>query len=650
MRASSCRSRILVLGAILALPAPALGQDPPPPPPDTVPPVDSIPVDTTAQAPAPTLDSLQTDSLVAEAAARAAALADSVTRVRRNLPELGRSPRAGWKTGLRSWDHGEIMASGAATLAELLAEVPGLLVTLHGDYGTPAGATAFGTGGGGLRVFRDGFELYPFAGGAPNLSRLGLAGIGRVRIDRGVGGVRVDLQSVRNERSRSLSLIEVGTGELDTNLFRGVLAAPRALGGSLGVALERTDTRGPGGNEPGNVSGSWFRYQWQPSEAWGVAVDYRSASSETKVSPFPSKVGRTDWVVRARKRTGGGLTGELYAGRSSHSLGEPSDTAGIGSGILVEGGDRFQLGARAEYSAAAGWARGEYRRFDGGGLPAWRLDGTVGYDRPDLGGVEARFETAGWPEGEPKAFGARAWSAPLAGIVSLFASWEEGAFGNRIGVLREIVSGGDTVARDTLEGPRHGIQERRGRRAGARIGWRGAVVSGAWLGASADTVFPIEFVADPSASPVPEWAERTGWEALASLPVPGARGLRLEASYQSWDAPAVYLPERMYGGALAFHRAYLESGNFEWWWRVGVRGHSEVMLPRLEGPDGNGARLLARAPSFQYWYARTQARILTVRIFVRWDNLLGNEELRYPPGPPLPTWRTVFGIRWTMFS
>ena len=118
-------------------------------------------------------DSLLVDSLEAVLASDSA----SADTIYYNLPRFeGRAPD-GWETGVWSWDRSAIMASSANTLAELVAEVPGVIVLLGGDYGTPAAISAFGSGGGGVRILRDGFELFPVDGGVADLARIGLGGI-----------------------------------------------------------------------------------------------------------------------------------------------------------------------------------------------------------------------------------------------------------------------------------------------------------------------------------------------------------------------------------------------------------------------------------------------------------------------------------------
>ena len=638
---------VILVGGWLATPAVVAGQDPPPP--------DSLALAPDSVAP----DSMAlTDSTLLDAqvllARDSAAAADSVLAPH-NLPDFTLAPSEGWKNGYLEWNHDEIMASAAASLGELLAEVPGVVAMLGGDYGAPVGLTSFGLGGGGVRIFRDGFELYPFAGGVPDLARIGLGGIERVRLARDLTTTRIDLYSTRNQHGRAFSLIEVGTGELDTNVFRGTLAAPRALGGSIAVALERTDTRGTGGNEPGNFSGSWLRYQWHRGDALGVALDYRNMRSETELTPLPSAVARSDWVVRARAQSSSGFTGEAYFGGSSHRLPEASDTAGAGPGVYLEGGSRSQLGARVAFARFGARTSAEFRRFGGGGFSEWRLDGSAGWARPGVGGVEGRIEQSAWDEARPRALSARAWTSPLAGILSLFASIEQGSHGARRGVVRETLSAGEVEDASELPGemalpePWFGVGERTGRRAGARIEWRGVSLSGALLEISADTVFPLALANESEAVPLSSVSTREGAEYRVGLPVPGVTGLNLQGFYRAWDTYAPYLPETSYDGALVYHRSFLETGNFEWWWKVGVRGHSEMVVPTLTEGDGT-SRLPTRLPAFQYWYARTQARVLSVRVFVRWDNLLGNPDLQFFPDRTLPPWRTVFGIRWTMLN
>jgi hypothetical protein len=59
---------------------------------------------------------------------------------------------------------------------------------------------------------------------------------------------------------------------------------------------------------------------------------------------------------------------------------------------------------------------------------------------------------------------------------------------------------------------------------------------------------------------------------------------------------------------------------------------------------------LESVPFYQNWYARMQVRIVTVQIFIAWDNFSRRPELQHYPGRVLPITRTMYGIRWTMFN
>jgi len=59
---------------------------------------------------------------------------------------------------------------------------------------------------------------------------------------------------------------------------------------------------------------------------------------------------------------------------------------------------------------------------------------------------------------------------------------------------------------------------------------------------------------------------------------------------------------------------------------------------------------LASVPFYQNWYARIQARIVTVRIFIGWENFAIRRDLQSFPGRLLPATRATYGLRWTMWN
>lgn len=562
-----------------------------------------------------------------------------------NLPRLQGEAPDGWETGVWSWDHTGIMASAANTLGELVAEVPGLIVLVAGDYGTPSALSAFGSGGGGVRIFRDGFEVPPLGGGVADLSRIGLGGIGYVRLERSMGALRIEMSSIDFGDARPYSLVEAGTGELDTNIFRGMYADPTALGGSLALALERVDTQGPGGRESGNRTGSWVRYQLHRGDDAGIVVDFRRMGTQTELTQYASGVTRTDWSVGGKVRLAEGVVGHIYTGKSTH------DVTDIRDAYATEGGSRTQHGLRVGLSRAGLWARGEYRLF-GGDLPANRLDLAGGVDHDGVGGFAADLERGSWSGVSTSSQRVRAWTHPFLGI-SLFGSWESGTHGARTMPLLDIM---DTLAVSdpadttmTVEPEAlFGITDRSATRLGARLNWHGATVSGALLKVEADSLIPLGIEPDRGSAFL-FGGERTGWEVWGTLPTP-MNGLRLEGSLQQWDEPSTYLPEQIYRGAFVFHRSYKESGNLELWWTLGVRGHDPMTVHIFGDDDLEGEPTLETVPFYQNWYGRIQVRIVTVRIFVAWENIAVRRNLQTFPGRVLPALRSVYGLRWTLWN
>lgn len=616
----SCGLTLLVVALIGA--APASAQDPP----DTVQVADSLQVTDSLQAP----DSLQatSDSLAADT-------------IFYNLPSLDSGLPSGFATGIWDWDRDDIMASGAITIAELVAEVPGLIGLLGGDYGTPVAISAFGLGGGGVRIFRDGFEVYPVDGGVADLQRIGLGGIVRVRLDRSMGVMIVEMWSFLYDDGRPLSVIEAGTGDLDTNMFRGIYTDPTALRGSIALAMERADTRGVAPNEGGNRTGTWVRYQLHLQDRAGIALDFRRMGAQTKVPDYAPSLSRTDVTIRGRWRVVEGVVAEAYTGRSSLN----ADDAGVDYELF--GGSRSQHGFRLGLEADDLWARGEVRLFGDDELPARNLDLAAGFTREAWGGVAGHLRRATWLGTSTSSMGARGWLGPLRGV-SLFGSWESGTFGGRDGPL---LDGTTTPLPPRLPQPTDvppgvAITDRSALRLGGSLSLFGATLSGAALFMDADVHLPLATQLDYGAPIETGGGARTGFEGWGSLPMP-MTGLRLEGSYQRWDQDGPYLPGQVYRGSFEFHRIYKESENLELWWSLGVRGHDPMsVFVADDGQGGPGG--LQTVPFYQNWYGRIQVRIVTVRLFLVWENFALRRDLQTFPGRVLPFTRSLFGLRWDM--
>lgn len=578
----------------------------------------------------------------ADALELAEELADSISAdtIFYNLPALDRDVPSGFATGVWEWDRDGIMASGANTLGELVQEVPGVVPLYGGDYGTPMALSAFGGGGGGYRVFRDGFELYPVEGGVVDLQHVGLVGVQRIRLDRSLGSLRIDLWSHRHDDGRPFSVVEAGTGDLDTNLFRGVFADPTALGGSVAFGLERIDTRGIGTDEGGNRTGTWVRYQLHLEDRGGIAFEYRGAGSQTKVGAYAPDLTRRDLLVRARYEVVDGVTVEGYTGRSTF------DAEAAGAVFETWGGSRTQHGGRVEVVRGGAWVRGDARLFEGE-LPARSVDVQGGFTRDGWGGASGAVTLGRWGGVGTASARGRAWVGPWAGV-TLFGAWESGEVPSRDAPL---LDGLETLPppflpRPVEPAPGPLVAERTALRGGGVVEWRGVRAAGAFLLVDADRHLPLATELDLGAVPV-DGVRRTGVEGWASVPLP-VEGFRLEGSYQRWDRSAPYLPPQIYRGSLEYYRVPLESGNLEVWGSFGVRGHDPMSA--FVAPAAPGDPTLVDLPFYQSWYARIQVRVVTVRLFLGWENFTLRRDLQTFPDRRLPFLRSFFGLRWDMWN
>ena len=652
---------LLFLGGGIALPTPATSQVRP---------------DSTRALPDSLVILLPEDSLaLLEAQADSINPEDTLPAVQ--IPELVEPIPAGWYSSVWKWDREEILASKAITLVELLEEVPGVVPLRGGDYGTPAGVSLFGGGGGRTKVFKDGIELLPVEGSVVDLNRVGLGGLRSIRVVRSAGGeLQIHLETILAEGGQPYSLIEAGTGDLGSNVFRGTFSHPRALGGAITLAMERVDTRGPRGEEPGISQGAWLRYARALPGSGALILDYGARSTSREGTYSPGGASRTDWSVRSRWNPITGLTGDLsYAGSSIST--EKPDTFPFG----LEG--RTQLGALISYDSPWVQALGRIRQLWGEGLPSTTADLEVHGLLGRFGGVAGELGWENWDGGSTNKTRLRAWTAPFAGI-SLFAETGSGGWGLPYlpGVPPpdpdpEAEPEEEPIPVDSipgvLPGPRFGDQS--GNRYGAEFRWRNLYLAGAFLKTEADSLFLLGLPTDRHGATL-VGGSRNGFEVSARLPIYPS-GFSLVGWWQQWDqgekpwttpadsaaepellpeneAPLRYLPRQSYQASLNFHDTFLPTENLELWFDLGVRGRDAMAVPFPEevpiGDEGDVRLVPTTVPFYQNWFVRLQVRIVTVRVFISWENFMVRDQNQDFPGRFLPATRSMYGVRWTMWN
>ena len=580
------------------------------------------------------------------------AVADTA-RIFRRVPGLpGDVPAPEFRGGaLWHWTRDDLLGRPHFTLLELLvADVPGLVPLRQGDYGTPESLVLDGMNGSRVRVFFDGMEEIGLVGSSPDLSRIALVGLESVTVRRVGGELRIELEPLQADEARPLSMIEAGTGDLDTNIFRGTFIQGDALGGALGLGIERVDTQGRGTNEPGSRQGVWLRYMRPVGDRLTLVGEFRRGISEQTVDRGPDRLQRHASVLRARWQASPSVLAEVYAARNS--LRETEDS------ISPLAPRTTQIGARAGWSGASGFGRAEVRRF-GGDLPSLRIDADAGWTLPEVGTATAHVSRESFDGETASLWGIGVETRPLYGL-SLFGAKESGDRGWRGLADTTTVVEPDTTSTEPVEPTEPymvptAIGSRDATRYGVRWSGFGLTASYAKLRTEVDSVRPVATFLDGEgmafAGDVAEgWEARMRWY----LPRrPWMNGFYLDGSLQRWDTPGVYRPEEVYTAGVGFHRTYLESGNFELWAGLMVEGRSAMMLPLAdtgaEVEEGSPFPPVT-VPFQQSWNAWLQFRVVTVRIFLRFENVSVRPFNQDFPGRLLPQTRAMYGVRWTLWN
>ena len=570
-------------------------------------------------------------------------LADSGRVVPQSLPAISSGPGPSYGLGVWCWDRRALLSTRAVTVAELVSLIPGVIALKGGDYGTPVTVMSFGAGGGRVRVMWDGFEWIPLQGGVPDLSRVALAALDEVRVERQPGELRIELRTREPTGSDPATLVHMGTGDLGTNFLRGVFAHPNALGGALTLAFDRLETRGPGLEEGGSLNGFGLRYAISRGDRGGIVAEMRRAAPRTNVADLVAGLTRNDWNVRARWRLAEGLIGEGYWGASSLA-GGPGEPV---YGALDIG--RTQLGLRTKYTVGNLWAEGAARRFSGHGVQGEDYEMAAGGVRASGASLDGSLRVERWAGQYARSWRARIETAPLWGL-SLFASHEDGETGvpfvSEYEEYLRSLRPGPPPPPVPIEKPRPRFTNRTGIRAGGSFSWRDFHFSGAWLSMEADSLRPLRIALDPDGISV-AGGERMGFEATARIPLP-LRGFVLEAAVQAWDDDLAYLPRRLWDGALTYHGIFKESRNLEVWGGLGVTKRDPMPIGIMElGGDPTVPDLVV-VPVLEDWYTHIQVRIVTLNLFIRWENIRGKSDNVDFPNRQQPRYRAVYGVRWVM--
>jgi hypothetical protein len=546
------------------------------------------------------------------------------------MPPVGPS---GWDAGVWEWSRADLLRLPDLSLLHLLERVPGVTAVRAASVGQPEGAAVFGATVGAITYVVDGFELDPLTTPTFDPSRFPLVALESVRVERRVTGARVRIRTVSPTEASPLSVIEAGTGDLRTNLFRGTFLAPRVLGGGLSFGFESLGSQTILGGQS-TFTGGWLKWTWARDEG-GFQIEYRQSGMDRAGTGVALSGQRRDWVARAR-RSLGPIVAEGYAGASSveDEVGDMALREGT-----PQGGLRLSssLGAPVPVEATVALRLRSHPR-----LPAQEAELSVWAAPAPWLGVGMEGAQGRWAEGSPTGrWALRGRAGPVAGLTAFVDVARD-----RHALIRTAADPGtgdpDPVDPDD---PIHGARldlARNGARVGLQFQYGRLRLGAAAVRTSADSTTGFGLAFDPTA---PRFAggEATGVEVTVMAPT-GWAPLRVEGWYVGMDVPfsALYLPADQWRAALVFHDLPLPTGNLEIYARAEQRYRSPMAVP------ADGA--VAAVPELHSTLLEVTIRVLTVRAFVRWDNILNRPFQQDVPGFNLPGQHVVYGVKWEFWN
>lgn len=631
-------SRALLAGLLLLAAAAPLAAQEPPARPDTVPrpaprdtatfrvPPDALPADTIR---GPRSDTVAVDSLVPAPL----------------VPAWPQPDSAGFWHGTWVWDREALGRFHGTSLLELLAAVPGVTVTRAGGYGQPAGVAPWGLGGGRTRFFYDGWEVDPLASATLDLQEISLVELEEVRVTRRLNEVRVELLPFRLSDRRPYSQIELGTGDPDTRMLRGLFGTAIGARQTLTLGFDIADTEGRLRREPFAVTNVLARWGWLLGRSGALQVEYRNTDVVRQDTAYDEEADRSALWLRGRWAPGRGLALEAMAGRNWRA---PADRD-----RFSERQESRQAAVRALLGGRAAWLEGIARLRSEPELafsvPATDLEARAGLRAGGLLELQGSARATGGEESAAELQGSV--RAGPAGGFSLFGSVTAGTRGVPLLVR-------DSVARYTVVPLLQAVADTvplfgsvapslSGFRAGAEWSRPGATLGGAFVRLDEELVPPFGLRLDDDLGRAAPADPSTGVEAYVSAPL-FRPWLRLEGWYTRWTDTGgrPYLPEEQGRAALEFHDLFY-TGNLEPTLRVEVVRRGSAPIPRAAVAPGEGE---LPEPVFSEPYtlvnAFLQVRVIDVRAFLIAENVFDLQRVADVPGRPFPRARIIYGIRW----
>jgi len=587
-------------------------------------------------------DTTQRDSLAQADSARAAA--ERLARARAEADTI-KAPLARADVPVApvigpsyAWERDPLAGTGALTLGELVDRVPGVTTYRSGWISAPELAAYLGRLGR-VRVFLDGVELDGLNArmdGQLDLSMIDMWQLEDATIEQGADEVRVHLRTWRVQNTIPTTRIDINTGDLQTNVFRGFYGRRLPSGHAIQLGGNHYSTTNRRTDETGDQTSLWGRAGWA-SGKWSVDGTFlRSGRTFTErlledVIPsdtFPTldgvsliTMGRVAWGDPAS-----GTWAQAIVSGQSFSIRNPPGTAvdsveGPGGEMIpdtnVVSNDTTM--SRTQYVLTGGFSSGPFRLAATARMRRWHGESFLGPSlRADYNG--GRIVASGFAERSPIDSIQRVGGAIrmlLTGNLAL-----SGAV-TRTNVIENGVGPVTLAVRGEL-----GIRT-------GRLWWTGGMMSRDTTLLPAALGFDTAYVAG-AAGPT------TG--TFATIKGKFYRDMGLDVTAVRYDEAGIYRPQyetrsRLYVDSDM--RAKFPSGNLNILLAVTHEYRTQALFPTATG--------FLQSSQYRTWGAELEVRLLTATITFLYRNFLG-EEYQQVPGFTMPSITSYYGIRWSFIN
>jgi TonB-dependent Receptor Plug Domain len=269
------------------------------------------------------------------------------------------------------WDRDAMFASGAQTLAELLANVPGVTLMTTGFILAPQVIAYYGDPGR-VRIFLDGIEmdvLNPRNGGIQDFAMIPFWSLEDVQVERAAGELRVHLRLWRVDRTTANTRTDVITGTENLNLYRGFFGKRFDNGAVIQLAGQQQSTIDIGGMDGDALGGmarvGWARGDWSVDGTWlHQGIDRNAGDRYIDTSPQLSAIppyfgseGLAYFRVAWRDPDADGPWAQFIAATLTEAKGDTNSSLASGLAGVSSTDSTDTTTSRSEYVLAAGLTR-----------------------------------------------------------------------------------------------------------------------------------------------------------------------------------------------------------------------------------------------------------------------------------------------------